>query len=116
LLSEFAACSVFALPSFEETSPVSIAEAMALGKAVLATKVGGVPELIEQGKTGYLVEYADTHEIGRVLGFLLQNSDLRQEMGRACRTRAKDLFHPRVVAKRTVQVFEQILREEASPL
>jgi colanic acid/amylovoran biosynthesis glycosyltransferase len=59
LQAAFTDCSVFTLCSVEESSPVSIAEAMSLGKPVVATAVGGIPDLVIPGQTGYLVEFGD---------------------------------------------------------
>ena len=77
LQQAFTGCSVFALCSVEESSPVSIAEAMTLGKPVVATAVGGIPDLIADGTTGYLVKFGDVQGIADALTAVLADDQLR---------------------------------------
>lgn len=79
-------------PSFSESFGMSLAEAMAFAKPVIATRVGGVPEVIEDGVTGVLVRRGDAGELAEAIGRLLADRDLRASMGRAGRRRAADLF------------------------
>ena len=112
--AEFGACSLFALCSVEESSPVSIAEAMALGKPVIATRVGGVPELVEDGVTGYLTDYGDVDAIAAALRRLLGDTALRQKMGSAARARADRDFRPDSAARRAVEVYRRVIAEEGA--
>jgi glycosyltransferase involved in cell wall biosynthesis len=70
---------------WEEVFGWMIAEAMAHGKPIVATRVGGVPELVSEGLSGFLVERNDTADAGEKLMLLLQDSKLRREMGDAGR-------------------------------
>lgn len=109
LRTAFTDCAVFALCSVEESSPVSIAEAMTLGKPVVATAVGGVPDLVDDGKSGYLVPFGDVSAIARSLGRILQDQELRAAFSRAARNRAERDFHPRAIAEQTATVYRRIL-------
>lgn len=109
LQEAFTTCSVFTLCSVEESSPVAIAEAMALGKPVVATAVGGVPDLVAEGETGYLVEFGDVPAIAAALVDLLKNQERRLAFGRAARARAERDFHPEPIAARTVVVYRRVL-------
>ncbi len=109
LQSAFTDCSVFTLCSIEESSPVSIAEAMTLGKPVVATAVGGIPDLVIPGHTGYLVEFGDVEAIAAALGDVLSDTENRARMGAAARKRAERDFRPAAAAARTVEVYRQIL-------
>jgi glycosyltransferase involved in cell wall biosynthesis len=111
LRAAFTACSVLALCSVEESSPVSIAEAMALGKPVVATAVGGIPELVSHGETGYLVEFGDVQAIANSLATLLVDDQLRARLGGAARLRAERDFRPLAAAEKTVAVYKQVLSE-----
>jgi glycosyltransferase involved in cell wall biosynthesis len=68
---------------WEEVFGWMIAEAMAYSKPVVATRVGGIPELIDDGTTGFLVARGDTEAIAAKLLTLLGDSELRARMGRA---------------------------------
>lgn len=109
LQAAFTDCSVFTLCSFEESSPVSIAEAMALGKPVVATAVGGIPDLVIPGQTGHLVEFGDVDAIAAALGSVLEDADGRARMGIAARQRAERDFKPSAAAEKTVEVYRRIL-------
>jgi glycosyltransferase involved in cell wall biosynthesis len=104
-------CAVFTLASLEESSPVSIAEAMTLGKPVVATRVGGVPDLVTEGETGYLVDHGDVSSTANALVRLLTDPDLRHRLGRRAAARARLDFHPEAVAHQTLAVYRQIVEE-----
>jgi glycosyltransferase involved in cell wall biosynthesis len=70
---------------WEEVFGWMIAEAMAHGKPIVATRVGGIPELVSEGLSGFLVERNDTADAADKLMRLLQDSELRREMGEAGR-------------------------------
>jgi len=69
------------LSSLNEGTPVSLIEAMAAGKAVVATKVGGVPDLVEDGKTGVLVPSKDPEALTEAILQLLKNDTLCRRLG-----------------------------------
>lgn len=105
---------IFVLPSFMENMPMCIAEAFAAGVPVVSTTAGGIPNWVEDGKTGLLVAPGDSKELARALGTLLQDESLRNRLGSAGRARALADYYPRVVAAKTLEVYETILREPAS--
>jgi len=109
---EFTTCSVFALCSVEESSPVAIAEAMTLGKPVVASAVGGIPDLVAEGKSGFLVAYGDVPAIATALTRVLSDDALRADMGRDARHRAEQDFHPDAAAAASVEVYRRILDEK----
>lgn len=74
---------VFVLPSLSEGTPKVILEAMSRGLPVIATNVGGVPDLIEDGRTGLLVSAGSSTELADALERLLADSDLRQRLAAA---------------------------------
>ena len=79
------AADVFVLPSLWEGLPLALVLAMGAGVAVISTTVGGIPELIEDGRTGLLVRPADSIELGRALSRLIAEPDLRRRLaGAAC--------------------------------
>ena len=80
---------VFALSSLSEGLPVVILEAMAAGLPIVATKVGGIPDIVEEGVNGYLVNAKSSEEIADRLLILLQNDEMREEIAAKNREKAK---------------------------
>ena len=72
---------IFVLPSYAEAMPMSILEAMAYAVPVVSTFVGGIPELVLDGKTGFLVRPGDLDDMYRKITNLIEDGDLREKMG-----------------------------------
>ncbi len=87
-----ASADVFVLSSIYECLPISVLEAMAAGLPVVATNVGGVPELVVDGQTGYVVESRNPRALARALHELLADADLRRRFGQAGRARVETDF------------------------
>ena len=87
-----ARADLFALASNYEGMPVAVMEAMAAGLAVVATEVGGNPELVDQGVTGFLAPRGDWTALAERLEILLLDEGLRRRMGRAGAGRIRDRF------------------------
>ncbi len=105
---EFESCDVLALPSIQETTPMVIAQAMAAGKPVVATPVGGVAEMVRDGETGFLVPVGDTNHLADALLSLLGDPRLRQRFGHAGRQFAAENYLAASVARRTCTVYAGI--------
>lgn len=83
---------IFCLFSSREGLPVSILEAMACGLPVIANSAGGIPELIEHGRTGYLIDTLDVNLAAKYFADLICNKEKRVQMGNASRSRAAEKF------------------------
>ena len=77
--------TLFFLPSYTEAMPVSILEAMGCGLSVVSSDVGGIPQLVEHGRNGFLCEPGDAEAFAAAIVQLLQNPELREKMGAAGR-------------------------------
>jgi glycosyltransferase involved in cell wall biosynthesis len=83
--------AVVVLPSHREGLPMVLLEAMAHGRAVVATPVGGIPSLIEDGATGLLVPKGDAEALREAIERLLADADLRKRLGEAARARVGEV-------------------------
>src|SRR5581483_5478407 len=99
----------FVLSSRSEGLPLSVLEAMAVGLPVVATAVGGVPELVEDGLTGFLVPAGDEDAMRDRLAQLVADPDLRRSMGLAARARAERLFDLPAMRQAHVELYERLL-------
>lgn len=103
------ACDVLVLSSRWEGNPLAVMEAMAAGKPVIATAVGGVPELVTDGATGLLVAPGDAAALGEALSALLHDASKRREMGGAAAQRAEEQFCAKVMTRRYEELYENLL-------
>ena len=109
LAEEMSQMSVLALTSIEETAPMVISEAMALGKPIVATDVGGIKYMIKDGITGYIIPPDNIKILAEKLSMVLSNHSLRFSMGKNAKKIAQSLYHPTIVAKKTTNAYLKIL-------
>jgi len=107
---ELAHASVFALVSLEEGAPMGVAEAMAAAVPVVTSNRCGMPYMVRNGETGYLIDPDNPDEIAARLEHLLRSDDLRADMGQKARLIAEDRFHPARVAEKTREVYYAAIR------
>ena len=98
------------LPSLEENCPMAIIEAMAAGVPVVASRIGGIPDLIRDGETGLLFDPNDPADIRRQVSRISTDPDLRACLGANGQAEATRRFHPKVVAKAHIEVYQDALR------
>ncbi len=106
---EIAAARAVVLFSREETAPTIIAQAMAAGKPVIASAVGGVSEMVVDGETGLLVDSGDETALADRMRVLLDDQDLCLRMGALGHERALHRYSPEVIAQRTVDAYRTAL-------
>jgi len=109
-----ASLDIYALPSLEETFPLSTLEAMASRLPVVATSVGGLPECIVEGNTGFLVPPADSDAFAAVVSRLATYASLRNAMGEAGFARVTEYFSPDSQLPKIEAVFEQAIGSYAA--
>ena len=105
LLGLYARCRGLVLPSLDEAAPMVVAEAMAVGKPVVATAVCGLPWLVRPGETGYLAPPGDPLPLAAALTTLWGDEELARRMGAAARAEARARFDAGTVARRTLEVY-----------
>ncbi len=103
---------VFVLTSKIEGSPAVIKEAMLCGVPVVASDVGGIPEIIETGKEGLLVEPGNPLRIKEAVEFFLTHSGEKNKMTEKAKRKILRYFHPDTLGEKTLEVYEKVLRTE----
>ncbi len=109
------AADVFVLPSRTEGMPLALLEAMDAGLPVVATRVIGSAEVVDEGRTGLLVKPRDPAALGAALGTLLADADLRAAFAEAGRSRFVEQFTAPRMAAQTLGVYEQVLQDAQVP-
>ncbi len=104
-----ARCCLLVVPSLTEGFGRVIIEAMLFGLPVVAFKVGGPSEIIEDGKTGLLVEPYDTEELAQAIIKLLSDRDVAEHMGQRAQEVAKERFSSKRMVESIMQVYEEII-------
>ncbi len=103
-------CDIFALPSRWEGLPFAVIEAMMAGLPVVATRVGGLPELVEHGVTGFLVPAGDAGALEEALRALVTDETLRRRMGAAGRQRALREFTADRMVRETLALYASLIQ------
>jgi glycosyltransferase involved in cell wall biosynthesis len=106
---------VLVLTSDWEGLPNVVLEAQAAGVPVVATAVGGVPELIDNGVNGYTVPPRDVSMLSDRVGTLLDDAELRAEFGRRAQARASECFSVENMIARTVRLYDSLLQAQGLP-
>jgi glycosyltransferase involved in cell wall biosynthesis len=107
------AADVFVLPSISEGSPNVILEALAAGVPILASNVGGVPDLITHGREGFLFKAGDVAQMVELLALMLRDSQLRRKMSREGKKRV-DRFSLNEVNDKIFQICSDAMRESSA--
>jgi glycosyltransferase involved in cell wall biosynthesis len=100
-----AASDLFVLPSLADAYPTALMEAMAAGLPVVSTRVGGIPEIVDDGRTGRLVPPGDAEALARAISDLLDSPEKREALGRAARQEAERRFSTAAWVERLKQVY-----------
>ncbi len=103
---------IFVLPSKSEGMPMVILEAMAAGLPVVATNVGGTPEVVIDGETGFLVPPGDPQALADVIKKLMDDPELRRKFGKAGRERVEKHFTIEETVRKTEELYLRLLKEK----
>lgn len=102
---------IFVLPSLFEGLPLSVLEAMASGKAIVATNVDGTADAVVDGVTGFLVPPGNPSELAQKIIYLLRNPELRERFGREGRSRVLRLFTAERMSSAYLDLYNRALKE-----
>lgn len=96
-----------------ETFGRTLVEAMAMSKPIVATAVGGVPEVVADGEVGFLVPAGNANALAEKINLLVEDAELRETMGQKGLKRVLERFDVRAITKRWEQTYESLLRDQA---
>ncbi len=105
---QFRENSIFVLPSHFEGQPVALLEAMAAGMAVVATAVGGIPQMVQSGENGLLVPPGSAKELAEAIAQLLAEEKLRCRLGRAARKTIQERYDLHDRLEKLVRLYEAL--------
>jgi glycosyltransferase involved in cell wall biosynthesis len=109
LRERFRSATLLALPSLEDNCPMAVLEAMAGGVPVVAAKVGGLPDLIEDGNTGLFCDPLNEENMAEVVLRLLSDANLTNSLAENARRKALVTYHPAVIARRHFEIYREVL-------
>ncbi|OGZ05761.1 MAG: hypothetical protein A3C93_00645 [Candidatus Lloydbacteria bacterium RIFCSPHIGHO2_02_FULL_54_17] len=101
------AFDIFLLPSITEAFPYAILEAGKVGLPVVATAVGGIPEVIDDMESGILIQSRNPGEVARALSYLVKNPERRKALGEAVAARIRDRFNLETMVNETLALYEK---------
>lgn len=109
LKQNYSEATVLALPSLEDNCPMAVLEAVAAGVPVAAANVGGVPDLVAEGKTGILFDPNSAPSIEAAIERLLSHPEEASQIAQRAREDARQRFQPLAVAQRHLEVYREVL-------
>jgi glycosyltransferase involved in cell wall biosynthesis len=109
IINAYNAASVFVIPSLEENLPNTIMEAMACGTPVVGFEVGGIPEMIDHKKTGYLAKYKDAEDLAAGIYHVLYEADY-EVLSKNARQKVVENYAEEVVARQYENLYKSLLQ------
>ena len=103
---------IYALATGIDTTPLSCREAMSMEKPIIASNVGGIPEMIYDGKTGFLVDEENADQWIEKISFILKNKNTAKEMGKAAKELIIEKFNWDTLAKDFLAIVNPIVKEK----
>jgi glycosyltransferase involved in cell wall biosynthesis len=107
----FEMADIFVLPSYIEGLPISLLEAMCIGLPVITTPVGGIPSVIENNKTGLLVQPGDVQGLRDAIQTLADNPCLRRNLGSEAKKRCTQKHSIEMTAKKYLGLYNSIMKQ-----
>ncbi len=108
IVEQYRAADVYVQPSLSEAFPLPVLEAMAAGLPVVASRVGGIPEAVQDGQTGLLVPPGSAPALAEALLALLADQDRRRALGAAGRQRALEAYPWDVIAQELCEQYQRL--------
>lgn len=113
IIEVYKSADIYVLPSYADAFPVAILEAMSMGLPIISTRVGGIAEMVEEGKGAALIEPGDLEALRREILRLAAAPELRSAMGKKNWERFRSCFSPNFVSRLIGQIYDGLLNEVA---
>ena len=110
----YAASDIYVLASHREGFPRSAMEAAAMGLPIVATNIRGCRQVVEDGRTGYLVPPRDPVAMARAISELVSDANVRERMGESAVSKARKEFDQTAVIRRTLEIYRDLLDRDAA--
>jgi glycosyltransferase involved in cell wall biosynthesis len=104
-----AATDLLAAPSRQDNMPLTVVEALSCGRAVVAFRIGGMPDMVEDGMQGRVVAPFDADAYAQALAWMLADGERLKSLGRAARRKAEAMFDPARVTAQYRTIYEGVL-------
>ena len=108
-LAAFQSADIFIYPSFHEGVPMAVLEAMSAGLPVIATRVGGLPDVVQDRLTGILIDPGQPQQLAAAILALVNQADLRLAMGAAGRRLAEERYSLESHVHQLVDIYQKVL-------
>jgi len=105
----YSAADVFVLPSTQDNLPNTVLEAIACGTPCVAFNIGGMPDMIEHQKNGYLAQPYKIEDLAQGIAWVLENKERHRKLGDRAREKAEQEFTLEIQARRYLSLFTEIL-------
>ena len=112
-MQAYSSCDLFCLPTSYEGTSQAIFEAMTQGKPIVATNTGGIPFQLDNGASGFLVEYGDVKGLADAMGRTLRDTSMARELGAHARSRVTEFQYP-ALASNLQSIYEEIVQAVGS--
>jgi glycosyltransferase involved in cell wall biosynthesis len=112
LKAQLAAAAFLALPTREDNCPMVVLEAMAAGVPVLASNIGGVPDLIQPEVNGLLCDPEKPETFRTAVARLLANRPFALRLAAVAKTQARQRFHPQIIAQKHLEIYREVIQEK----
>ncbi|PZD72396.1 Alpha-maltose-1-phosphate synthase [Acaryochloris thomasi RCC1774] len=109
----YSAADLFLFPTRADNLPLTLQESMACGTPIISFDIGGVPDLVRPGKTGFLAKPEDSHDFAQGIIELLEDDALRASFGKKCRSIACEEYSLSLQAQRYIKIYEKIRKNAA---
>lgn len=98
--------------SYIDNSPNSLCEAMILGVPIISTNVGGIPTLVENGKTGFLVPSNDPYQMAYLMKFLFDKKNINISLGKSAKEVAMQRHNRKIIVNRVLEIYDDVIKYE----